>query len=377
MLSRGRERLRHLLLPPCHDRAGRGTVWSFSAVTGNPPSRTSIGCARLLVGHSSMSSRTDSARCRTNASQISPEDRWASWLHPRVAAFPASPGRGRWAGGPRAALERRDRARARTEPHNVKHRLTRSSARRYARLALLTGIASLSVCAIAASSRRPSSFHSYLFAFVFWRNRSGLSRDRDAPVPDRRRLGSCPRRVARAGTPRCRSWRSLRADPLRHRRLYEWSHAMRWPRPSLAHKAPYLNVPFFVVRTVLYFAAWLAIANLLNRWSLEQDRTADGRLSRKPPAPLLRRAGALRPDRGLVLHRLGHVARAPLVLDAVWRCFSSPGRGSPPWPSSWPVTILSRRQEPSGVVTASHLHAGASSSSASSCFGRTFPSRST
>ena len=37
----------------------------------------------------------------------------------------------------------------------------------------------------------------------------------------------------------------------------------------------YLNVPFFILRTVLYFAIWIGLAFLLYRWSEEQDRTAN------------------------------------------------------------------------------------------------------
>ena len=56
-------------------------------------------------------------------------------------------------------------------------------------------------------------------------------------------------------------------------RLYTWA------RPELVltdhilqAKAPYLNVPFFVGRAVLYFAVWLLGSWLLNKWSAAQDR---------------------------------------------------------------------------------------------------------
>jgi hypothetical protein len=59
-------------------------------------------------------------------------------------------------------------------------------------------------------------------------------------------------------------------------RLYEWA------RPELVaadellrHKSAYLNVPFFIGRMVLYFAVWLTLAYFLNKWSAEQDRTAE------------------------------------------------------------------------------------------------------
>ena len=53
--------------------------------------------------------------------------------------------------------------------------------------------------------------------------------------------------------------------------LYPWAN----PSPSLsaetltklAHKAPYLNTPFWVIRSVVFLVAWIVIAELLARWS--------------------------------------------------------------------------------------------------------------
>ncbi|MCE9670221.1 hypothetical protein LY474_20700 [Myxococcus stipitatus] len=42
----------------------------------------------------------------------------------------------------------------------------------------------------------------------------------------------------------------------------------------LAHKRPYLNVPFFLVRAVLYFLVWSVVGGLLWRWSVRQDAEA-------------------------------------------------------------------------------------------------------
>jgi hypothetical protein len=60
----------------------------------------------------------------------------------------------------------------------------------------------------------------------------------------------------------------------------------RWTMPAegelarvLEHKAIYLNVPFFVVRAVLYFAVWTALAWALDRWSVERDRTGAPRVT--------------------------------------------------------------------------------------------------
>src|SRR6185369_1582758 len=45
--------------------------------------------------------------------------------------------------------------------------------------------------------------------------------------------------------------------------------------PDLQEKAAYLNVPFFLLRALVYFAAWTAIASILRRWSLRRDETPD------------------------------------------------------------------------------------------------------
>lgn len=64
--------------------------------------------------------------------------------------------------------------------------------------------------------------------------------------------------------------------------LYPWTHQEELEKhPVIQAKTAYLNVPFFSIRAVIYFAIWLALAFLLNRWSLEQDRTADQRFSKQ------------------------------------------------------------------------------------------------
>ncbi len=65
--------------------------------------------------------------------------------------------------------------------------------------------------------------------------------------------------------------------------LYEWSHAniVAGDR-MLQHKQPYLNVPFFLIRTAIYFVGWNLIGYLLYKWSGEQDAgdtRAAGRLA--------------------------------------------------------------------------------------------------
>jgi hypothetical protein len=62
--------------------------------------------------------------------------------------------------------------------------------------------------------------------------------------------------------------------------LYEWSHhdvvehdaLLRW-------KAPYLNVPFFLIRAALYFGVWSFLAILYYRGSRGQDASGDPAVS--------------------------------------------------------------------------------------------------
>ena len=60
--------------------------------------------------------------------------------------------------------------------------------------------------------------------------------------------------------------------------LYPWTDtATVMADPVLRQKMTYLSPPFFVARTAFYFAAWIALAWLLARWSRAQDRTGDPR----------------------------------------------------------------------------------------------------
>src|SRR5262249_43792952 len=50
--------------------------------------------------------------------------------------------------------------------------------------------------------------------------------------------------------------------------LYEWAQPdLVAVSENLQHKRPYLNVPFFIIRAILYFVIWLALTFFLNRWS--------------------------------------------------------------------------------------------------------------
>ena len=53
--------------------------------------------------------------------------------------------------------------------------------------------------------------------------------------------------------------------------LYPWASDALATDPVVQHKAPYLNVPFFIARVLFYFAAWWGLSHLLDRWSQQQD----------------------------------------------------------------------------------------------------------
>ena len=66
------------------------------------------------------------------------------------------------------------------------------------------------------------------------------------------------------------------------RSLYSWADPQNVARDEiLQHKHLYLNVPFFLGRAAFYFLVWNALVYFLNRWSLEQDETADPDLARR------------------------------------------------------------------------------------------------
>ena len=62
--------------------------------------------------------------------------------------------------------------------------------------------------------------------------------------------------------------------------LYEWTHHEAVAQDAvLQWKAPFLNVPFFLVRAFIYFAVWSFIAITYYRGSKRQDATGDVTIS--------------------------------------------------------------------------------------------------
>jgi hypothetical protein len=153
---------------------------------------------------------------------------------------------------------------------------------RVQRIALTSGAIGLVLCGVFAIQNRTQFFRSYLFAYVFW-----LA----IPIGCMAILmlhhltggwwGYPIRRLLEAGT-RTFVWMAALFVPV----LLGMPHLYKWAQPAevaadpmLQYKRPYLNPPFFTLRALIYFVIWVGLARLLNKWSSEQDRTADPALA--------------------------------------------------------------------------------------------------
>jgi hypothetical protein len=152
------------------------------------------------------------------------------------------------------------------------------------RRCLRIGIAGMSVCVVGLFFSPAQFFRSYLLGYVFW---IGIALGCLAIVMLHHLSGGAwglvIRRLLESGT---------RTLPLMFvlfipialgvQSIYSWAVGANVASSELLqHKRPYLNIAFFLVRAIIYFAAWLALAHYLNKWSEEQDRTADRGLTRR------------------------------------------------------------------------------------------------
>ena len=80
------------------------------------------------------------------------------------------------------------------------------------------------------------------------------------------------------------TWMALLAIPLLFGLgdMFHWTHHDAVEHdPILQAKSAYLNLPFFLIRTVLYFLVWIGTCRFLLKLSLQQDKTGDIGLSLK------------------------------------------------------------------------------------------------
>ena len=149
---------------------------------------------------------------------------------------------------------------------------------------LYVGLAASAACAVGAFFSPDRFFRSYLFGYLFW---LGVALGCLAIVMIQHVTGGAwglvLRRLLEAGA---------RTLPLMAilflfllpglESLYPWARPDEVARDELlAHKQIYLNVPFFIARAAIYFAAWIGLAQLLWLWSRRQDETGDERLVRR------------------------------------------------------------------------------------------------
>jgi len=155
----------------------------------------------------------------------------------------------------------------------------------YQKRALIVGVVFLLLLALGAFLNRPQFFHSYLVGFLFW---VGIPLGSLALLMLQHLTGGhwglVIRRVLEAAT-RTLPLVAVLFLPIiiGAHDIYPWTHHEEMSKtPALAEKARlYLNMPGFVGRAVLYFALWGTLAYLLNKWSWEQDRTADRRYAKR------------------------------------------------------------------------------------------------
>jgi hypothetical protein len=149
------------------------------------------------------------------------------------------------------------------------------------RVAFVCGALGLALVALFSfhdEHTRIQFFRSYLFAFVYWLS---IPLGCQAILMMHHLTGGWwgypIRRLLEAGT-RTLFAMAILFIPL----LLGLSRLYAWDQPAeiaadamIRYKRPYLNPGFFTVRAVIYFAIWVGLAFVLNKWSREQDETGD------------------------------------------------------------------------------------------------------
>jgi hypothetical protein len=150
--------------------------------------------------------------------------------------------------------------------------------RRVQRIAVGVSAVALVVCVLAGFGNLTQLLRSYLVAYVFWVSGAlGCLAILMIHHVTGGAWGVAIRRLLESGA-RTLPTMAILFLPIAFgvRRLYEWAQPERVAQdPLLQHKALYLNVPFFLTRTALYFLAWSLVVRALTRWSLRQDASFD------------------------------------------------------------------------------------------------------
>lgn len=152
------------------------------------------------------------------------------------------------------------------------------------RVALIVGIVGLALCVIGLFLDSAQVFQSYLFAYLFWAGIGlGCLGMLMIQFIVKGTWGIAIRRLLEAG-----AWTIPLLAALFIPLLFGMRVLYPWARPEvvannalLQRKGAYLNIPFFVIRTAVYFALWSGLAYALRRWSRRADTERDPRLSQR------------------------------------------------------------------------------------------------
>jgi hypothetical protein len=151
--------------------------------------------------------------------------------------------------------------------------------------ALIVGVVFLVILLVSLFLDRKQFFQSYLIGWTFW---TGIAVGSLALLMLQHLTGGgwgfVIRRVLEASTRTLPIMAALFIPIIlgAHSLYHEWADHEELEQHAIVQaKTPYLNVPFFTVRAVIYFGVWIALAFFLNKWSLLQDRTAEARYAKK------------------------------------------------------------------------------------------------
>ena len=150
--------------------------------------------------------------------------------------------------------------------------------------ALMVGLVALIPCAVGWYLNPAQFFQSYLYAFLFWNGLAigslGIYLLHNVVGGN---WGAVIRRFLEAGA-KTLPLSFILLLPIMifgMQSVYLWAQPQMAADPIIHHKAPYLNVPFFIARAVGYFAIWIFIVWRLVRLSELQDRTGDAGIQEK------------------------------------------------------------------------------------------------
>ena len=169
---------------------------------------------------------------------------------------------------------------------------------RLQRLGVLIGVVGLAVTVLGAFLNSEQFWRSYLLAYVFWLEIAlgclGMLMLHHLVGG---RWSALIRRLMETGAMTL-PLLAILFIPLLFglHTLYPWTDPQFLAQNAVVQsKTAYLNVPFFIGRAVVYFAIWLTLAYLFNRWSLAQDQTGAAKLAQR-----MRRVSAA----GMILYML-------------------------------------------------------------------------